>query len=164
MLSFNPISSLKKGTLFQILYKSYKALLSDKNIINKDKYIENWKRFDKDSFNNLNIGKCVFVTYLNNELIGLASYDPRHFPNYGIIGHNCILPKYQNQGYGKKQIEYLLEIFSKNKCKKVKVETGSFKLYLPAQKMYESLGFKEIGRRYDSFRGYDVIEYEKYLI
>lgn len=50
-----------------------------------------------------------------------------------------------------------------NKCKKAKVETGAIEYYLPAQKMYQSLGFKEVGRHFDEIRDYDVVEYEKKL-
>lgn len=160
MLTFDPISSLKQGDLFKILYKSYEGLLSQK-IINKNKYIENWKKFDKDAFTQSKVGKCVLVTHLKSKLIGFSSYDPRHFPDYGVIGHNCILPEYRGKGYGKRQIENLLKIFKKNNCKKAQVQTGSIEYYLPAQKMYLSLGFKEIERHYDKIRGYEVIDYEK---
>lgn len=162
-LIFNSISSYKEGDLFNILFGSYEKLLVQ-NIKNKEKYIDNWKQFDRSSFNNPQKGKCVFITSLDNKQIGLCSYDQSQFPEYGIIGHNCILPDYRNQGYGKKQIEYLLEIFSNNQCKKVKVETGSIEFYLPAQKMYQSLGFIEVGRHFDEIRDYDVIEYEKKLL
>lgn len=107
------------------------------------------------------MGKCVFVSFLSSSIIGFISYDPRSFPDVGIIGHNCILPKFQNKGYGKKQIEYLLALFTKNHCKKALVETGSHTFYVPAQRMYQSLGFKEVKRHYEAIRGYDVIEYEK---
>lgn len=163
ILTFNSISSFKEGDLFNILYGSYKGLLAQ-NIKNKEKYIDNWKKFDSDSFKNPKIGRCVFISCLNNKPIGLLSYDPRHFPEYGLIGHNCILPNFRKHGYGKKQIAYLLKIFAKNHCKKVKVETGSIEFFLPAQKMYQSLGFKEVSRHFDKIRGCDVIEYEKKLL
>src|SRR3989344_6337990 len=132
MLTFNSISSYEEGDLYKILYKSYESLLAE-NIKNKDKYIANWKQFDKDSFSQPKIGKCVLMTYLGDKLIGFASYDPRHFPDYGIIGHNCILPEYRNLGYGKIQIENLLKIFTNKNCKKVKVSTGEIEYYLPAR-------------------------------
>lgn len=161
-LIFNSISTYKEGDLFAILQKSYEGLLLLK-IKNKEKYIENWKQFDRNSFNNSKIGKCVFVTCLDNKSIGLCSYDPRQFSRIGIIGHNCILPDYRNHGYGTKQIEYLLNIFKNNHCKKAKVETGSIEFYTTAQKMYLNLGFKEVGRYFDKIRDYEVIEYEKKL-
>lgn len=163
MLTFNSIFSYKEGYLFEILNKSYSELLN-KDIKDKIKYVENWKQFDRDSFNQPQIGKCVLITCLNYIPIGFASYDPRHFPNFGIIGHNCILPEYRNQGYGKLQIENLLKIFTNNRCRKAKVSTGEIEFFLPAQKMYKNLGFKEVRKYYDKIRSYNVIEYEKDLL
>lgn len=159
-LQFNSIGSYKKGDLCTILCQSYEQLL-EQDIRNKEKYLENWKQFDDDSFNLSEVGKCVFVTCLNNKPIGLFSYDPRQFPEIGIIGHNCILPEYRKHGYGKEQIKYLLKIFRDHQCNVARVETGSIDFFFPAQKMYQSLGFKAVGRQFDKIWFYDVIEYEK---
>lgn len=162
MLKFNSISSCQKGQLFQIIYESYKDFVAN-DLKNKDKYLENWQKFDDDAFNNPKIGKCVLVSFLNNNPIGLVSYDPRNFPEFGIIGQNCILPKFQKKGYGKKQIEEVLRIFKQNVCKKAKVTTANLDFFLPAQKMYLSLGFKETERHLNPDFGYKIIECEKAL-
>lgn len=162
MISFHSVSICKPDDLFRILYKSYEKILKE-NVKNKQKYIDSWKRFDSNAFENQNIGKCVFITCLNKKPIGLVSYDPRHFPDYGVIGQNCILPEYRRQGYGTKQIEKMLEIFITNNCKKAIVSTGSIDYFMPAQNMYAGLGFKEIGRKYDNRWKHEIIEYEKEL-
>ena len=35
----------------------------------------------------------------------MISWDPRNIPDYIEIGHNCIVSKYKNNGYGKIQLQ-----------------------------------------------------------
>jgi len=163
-ITFSPIASLNRGQIYEILKDSYHDLLEKYDPRNKKKYLESWEQADKDAFDNPDtIGKCIFATYSDDELIGFASWDPRHFPKYGIIGQNCVLSKYKGRGFGKLQIEKLLSIFKKAKCKKVIVSTGNNEFFIPAQKMYESLGFVEIAKHLNEKWGFNEIEYEKTL-
>jgi len=94
-MDFVGIKEYKHGDLFQILLKSYKDLIVKYEPKNKIKYLTSWKKFDDDAFNNPHIGKCVFISLLDGKPIGLFSYDPRHFPEYGVIGQNCIIKKFR---------------------------------------------------------------------
>jgi len=110
--------------VFQLLSKSYKGLIENYHLPHKEKLIENWKKFDKEAFSNPKIRQCVFITCLGDKPIGFASYDPRHGPEYGMIGYNCILPEYQGKGYGKRQILELLNRFRKLNFRNARVSTG----------------------------------------
>lgn len=164
MISFASIKSIKQGQLFEMLNASYKDLIETFDRKNKEKYLESWGQFDKNTFDNADIiGKCLFVSRLDNKLVGFASYDPRHFPNYGIIGQNCVLPEFKRKGYGKLQIQELLRIFNKAHCLKAFVTTGDNDFFIPAQNMYKSLGFKETTRQRNIKWGFKEIKYQLLL-
>lgn len=64
----------------------------------------------------------------------------------GYKCQNCILPEYRSQGFGKEQLRHVIETIKQNGYTTVKVSTGQQEFYYPAQKQYESVGFKEIKR------------------
>ena len=158
MIKFAGLSKYNPGLLFSLLSQCYSK---DLNI----RFRKDFKGFDKEAFEHTDtIGACVFITSINKQVIGFGSYDPRQRPEIGIIGHNCILPNYQNKGYGKLQIIEILRIFNAERIKKAKVTTGDISFFIPAQKMYQSCGFKEVSRTQDEKgTGFGVIEYEYYL-
>ena len=81
-------------------------------------------------------------TCINNDLvIGYFSWDDRNFP-IGLIGQNCIIPAYRNQGYGKKQLAFIEENFKRLDFKEISVVTGDHKFFIPAQKMYLTSDYK----------------------
>jgi len=148
-----------------MLASSYRDLIDKHDAKNKEKYLESWRQSDKNAFDNLQtIGKYIFISYLDDKHIGFFSWDPRNFPEYGIIGQNCVLPKYNGQGFGKLQIEELLKIFKEAKCKKAVVSTGDSNFFIPAQNMYKSIGFVETGRYLNKKWGINEIGYEKVLL
>ncbi len=126
---------------------------------------EGWERFDTDVYEDPGgIGDCTFLSWLDDKLIGFASYDPRQWPTLGIIGHNGILPEYQGRGFGKLQIAEILRRFQKRRFSRAKVSTLDHPFFIPAQKMYLSCGFYV--KRWIPWEGcpkYRLIEYEKDL-
>ena len=130
------------------------------DIVKHDK--KSWENYDKDVFSNLDtMGKCGFVSTVDGKPIGFASWDPRQKP-IGIIGQNCILPEYQGQGFGKKQILEVVKILKNSGFERIRVTTGDHKFFVPAHKMYKSCGFKEINRK--SGELFDLVEYERVVI
>ena len=75
----------------------------------------------------------------------MCCWDPRNFP-VAIIGHNCIKTIYKGNGFGKKQLSIALVKLKGKGFQKVTVSTGLLEFFIPAQKMYESVGFYEINR------------------
>lgn len=145
-LTFAPISLFSPGALANLLHRSYAALVEEC----PSRWVcetEKWEDFDRQTFAHPDtIGKCVFVSHLRDEPVGLASYDPRQAPRYGLIGQNCILPEFRGRGFGMLQIQEVLRRFGERGIRTARVTTSEHPFFLPARKMYESVGFKEIRR------------------
>ena len=94
VLAFTPIIDNQPWTIFSLLRDSYAPLWNER-------MEANYRRVDRETFANPGtIGPCSFITCLNDEPIGFACYDPRQGPASAIIGHNCILPRFQRRGFG----------------------------------------------------------------
>jgi len=143
-LQFKPITEFEPGIIFEILSKSYEELTKLGPEFYKLR--KKWKNDDKSAFENLDtIGKCYFITCLNNIAIGMSSYDPRQDP-IGIVGDNCILPEFRGHGYGKLQLEEILRRFKERGFTRAKVSTGEHPFFRSAQHNYLSVGFHETRR------------------
>ena len=154
-LTFNPITDYQPGTIFSLLSQSYAQIWNDE-------LEETIRKFDREVFDNPDtVGACTFITCLDGRPIGLASYDPRPGPELAIIGHNCILPDYQGQGFGRKQIAEILYRLKAQYFAKVTVTTSDHVFFIPAQKLYQACGFRE-ARRFHQPPDSDcqTIEYE----
>ena len=140
-LIFTQSSEYKSGSIYRLLSICYAGILDDE--LN-----EQFRQFDREVFENVEtVGACTFITTLNSDIIGMASYDPRQAPKLGIIGHNCILPENQKKGYGKQQI---LEVIKRLKLRDIiraTVSTSEHPFFEPARKMYLSCGFTELKRK-----------------
>jgi GNAT superfamily N-acetyltransferase len=161
MITFEHIAKFDRGAIFNLLMESYHELLQTKSI-NKDALIKQWEITDSGAFDELDaIGECVRITCINNNPIGMFSWDPRKLPEEGIVGQNCIIPKERYKGYGKKQIEEIIKIFAKRNARTITVTTAKDIFFLPAQKMYLSCGFKEVKRiGIDKAHEFELIHYE----
>lgn len=93
---------------------------------------------------------------------GFGSYDPRGKPEYGVIGHNCILPEFRGKGLGKQQIQEIFRRFQTIGIRTAKVSTNDHPFFVPAQWMYTASGFREVRRiPWDRNPRLSLIEYEK---
>lgn len=105
-----------------------------------------WREYDRFFYDHPNIAdRYGFITLLDGTAIGHISWDPRHLPEYAVIGHNCILSKYKGNGYGKAQLIEALQRIRTSPVKKVIVTTNE--ITFAAQKNYESVGFQKIAVR-----------------
>jgi len=160
MLDFRTISSLKPGDLYEMLLDSYSDLIEKYDPENKERYLSSWRNSDKLAFSIPVIGKCIFVSYLDDELAGFISYDPRNHPAFMVVGQNCILSRFKGKGLGSEQLSHLISFAKSNGYKMMRITTGDNQFFIPAQKMYQRAEFKETRRfRNDTF-GYNEIEYE----
>ena len=142
-LTFNEIVKYEHGIICDLLFASYAEIL-DKDLR------EQFQQFDKDVFENTDtVGACTFITTLNSDIIGMASYDPRQAPELGIIGHNCILPEYQKNGYGKQQILEIIRRLRSRAVTRAVLSTSEHPFFGPARKMYLSCGFVEFETKRD---------------
>lgn len=157
MIEFKKISAFPKWTLYNQLVDAYSF---DNNC--KLYWDKMWKEYDQFFYSNLDYiaDKYGFVTVVDDNVVGHISWDPRHIPDYVEIGHNCILSKYKGKGYGKIQLQEAIRRIKEYQVKKIIVTTNEFTL--PAQKNYESVGFKKVSERKNldtPFAG-DYIDYE----
>jgi GNAT superfamily N-acetyltransferase len=145
MLVFKSLLNYPKGTLESILTEAYSSFHQQY----PEYSAENLKKFNEcDTFfyENPKIGEnCSFVSEYEGDLAGMCCWDPREKPIV-IIGHNCILPKLRGKGLGSSQMKMLLRHLKDKGFTKAKVSTGIMDFFIPAQKMYESVGFKEVSR------------------
>ena len=155
------MNEFERGIIYKLLYESYAELLKAKPGY-VEKYKASWQKTDDDTFDYLNsIGRCVLIATLNNEPIGFVSWDPRKIPKEGEVGQNCIVPSHRGKGYGKQQIQKVLEIFQARATRIIKVTTANHPFFVPAQKTYLSCGFREVGRSHtDAYGGLELIHYE----
>jgi len=165
MLTFTTFARHEPGIVFSLLSQSYAAYLACDPLA-AEAWPAGWQAYDRDVFRLPDtVGACGFVTCLGDRAIGLASWDPRGFPEVAIIGHNCILPAFQGNGYGKIQIRRVLAILQERGFKRARVTTGEHTFFVPAQRMYQACGFREIrrggGDPHSTFR---TIDYERVLL
>ncbi|GLC30141.1 hypothetical protein bsdE14_15510 [Clostridium omnivorum] len=140
-IKFKKVSDFNRGILFQLLTDAYSFDCKFEQRCSSD-----WKACDNFFFDNLQIAdKCGFITTLNNEAIGFVLWDPRNMPEYAEIGHNCIASKHKGNGYAKIQLQEAVNRIIQNDVRKIIVTTNDG--LIPAQRMYESVGFKIYQRR-----------------
>ena len=160
-LNFTSPCDQEAGVLASLLKRSYAGLVeSDPEHWGPE--IPKWEQFDREVFANpATIGRCVFLSWSGDQLVGLGSYDPRQRPAIGIVGHNCVLPEFRGRGLGRQQIQEILRRFRVIGIKRAAVSTNAHPFFRPAQRMYAACGFRETGRRpWDGDRSQDMIEYE----
>lgn len=134
-IEFKKISDFSRGILKDLLTDAYAYDERYQLFWGTD-----WKSFDDFFFDNLDIAdKSGFITMVDSVPIGLVSWDPRERPDYVQIGHNCLRSTYKGQGYGKQQLEEAIGRIKEEEVKKIIVTTNVE--LLPAQRMYQSVGF-----------------------
>lgn len=157
MIEFKKPSEFPRGTLYCQLVDAYSFNDECKKI-----WDASWKEYDDYFYDNLDIAdKYSFITVLDGEPIGHISWDPRYIPDYVEIGHNCITTNYKGKGYGHIQLEEAIRrIKEYDNLNKIIVTTNE--LFIPAQRNYESVGFKRIRERGNKETPYSgkYIDYE----
>ena len=163
-LEFKSPLEYEPGIIAGLLKKSYRELvLSNPKLWRGEE--KKWAEFDDEIFRCPDsVGNCVFLTLLGRWIVGFASYDPRHRPEFGVIGHNCILAQFRGRGYGKQQLSEILRCLQSAGIKTAQASTSSHPFFIPAQRMYVSCGFIEVGRRpWDVDPSQNIIEYAKVI-
>ena len=152
----------KRGIIASLLRLAYAELVKIDPALWESEQ-SRWTQYDDEVFGQpRTVGACVFLTRVDGRIVGFGSWDPRQEPRFGIIGHNCILPEFRGRGLGRQQIKEILRRFCEMRIETAKVSTRDHPFFVPAQRMYEACGFREV-RRIPS--GCDprqkTIEYEK---
>lgn len=157
-IKFKKVSDFNRGIIFELLKDAYSY--DDRN---EQCWGLSWKEFDDFFFDNLHIAdKYGFITTLDNEAIGMISWDPRNIPEYVEIGHNCISSKYKGKGYGKMQLQEAINRIKEYNVKRIIVTTNT--AFASARKNYESVGFTEYQQRKNDGIADFTGEYIDYMI
>ena len=127
-MKYLTIQNFEKGIVFELLSRAFEPVMNSEL---KAKL----RRYDDEVFENPEtVGACLFLSQCNNELIGLASWDPRQFPK-AIVGYNCILPKFQGKGLGKQQMLELIRRLKESEFTEMIATTGDHPFYISSQKI-----------------------------
>ncbi len=158
---FTAIKDERPGTLSALLEASYADLLTRDPRWESER--ANWDAYDYEVFAHPEtVGACLFLSWHRGRIAGFGSWDPRQRPEYGIVGHNCILPEFRGKGLGTQQIQEILRRFRMLGIKTAKVLTHDHPFFVSAQKMYAACGFREVRRTpWGRDPSQKVIEYEK---
>ena len=144
--TFGSIAGQQPGVIAGLLSRSYAALIAGE----PDRYgglAAGFAAYDRECFANPDtVGRCVILTCLAGEPIGMAAWDPRGWPEEAKLGHNCVVPEFQGRGLGRAQLAEVLRRLALGQFATVEVTTGAHPFFAPARAMYLSCGFVEINR------------------
>jgi GNAT superfamily N-acetyltransferase len=154
-LTFRPATEYEPGIVYSILADCYAEIL---DTALRDKLTQ----FDRDVFDHPDtVGACALISSLQDEIVGLVSYDPRQGPELGIIGHNGVRPPYRKRGHGAQQILEVLRLLTTRRFARARVSTSEHPFFAPARRMYETCGFHECDRTLShDHRPHGIVHYE----
>ena len=151
----------RPGIVARLLNQSYAELVeAEPEVWGPER--ARWEQTDRDVFGHPDsVGACTFLSWTGADPVGLYSFDPRPLPEYGVIGHNCILPDFRGRGFGGQQIREALRQLTTRGAVLAKVTTHEHPFFIPAQRMYEACGFQEVSRTpWERDPGQSLIHYE----
>jgi GNAT superfamily N-acetyltransferase len=162
---FAALQGYPPGTLSRLLQESYAPLLAGLSTGVVGDLREAWQAFDDEVHQAPDtVGRCGFLTLAGPELVGFGSWDPRGWPHLGRVGHNCVRPAFQRQGYGRLQVQRIVEHFRARGFALAEARTGADPFFEPARRMYLRCGFEFGERAAGALRsGYDVVVYRMVL-
>ncbi|MBN1347047.1 MAG: GNAT family N-acetyltransferase [Phycisphaerae bacterium] len=85
-----------------------------------------------------------FVTEVDGRVLAFCCLHVDTATGIGEIGHNGVHPDVRGQGYGPRQIEFILDELRRRGMSTAEVQTALNDGHAPARKMYERAGFKPI--------------------
>lgn len=145
MLHFTPIDRAAPGSLAILLRQSYAPLLgSGVSIWHQE--ADGWEQFDRAAYTNSQVGRCVFLTWSDEALVGFASFDPRRAPETALIGHHCVTAAFRQQGIGRMQFHELLRRIDQLRVAEIHATTLSLPFFEAARHLYISCGFAVVER------------------
>jgi len=161
-LEFALLRDCRRGLLADLLARCYALLLEQLPAAKVVELRADWADYDDAVHTEPDtVGASGFLSLLGTQLIGFASWDPREWPDVGRIGHNCIIPEFQGNGYGRRQVEEVLSVFRRRGFWKAQVRTAEHPFFEPARRMYRRCGFQLVGREPGVLvDGFDMLVYE----
>lgn len=147
-IEFKKITEFPRGTLVDLLKDGYSFEPQF-----ECNWYGQWQEFDDFFYDNPHIADVSgFMTVLGKTPIGFVSWNPTNLPESAEIGHNCIMTAYKGNGYGKRQMREAVRRISEQDAKKIIVWTNE--ICVPAQRTYESAGFRFVKKSEETFSEY----------
>ncbi len=162
MLWFAPFKQYRPGLVFQFLTESHSSLLRELPGAVVGELLAEWEGYDAAVFEEVDtVGSAGFVSVMEKDVVGFASWDPRGMPAVGAIGHNCILPQFRGRGFGEEQVREILRRFGQGGAVMARALTDEHPFYAPAVRMYERCGLQIVERLPGTFfEGYSTLAME----
>lgn len=80
-MKYLTIEHFERGVVFDLLYRAFEPLMNSE-------LEEKLRQYDEQMFDNPDtVGACIFLTQHENELVGMASWDPRQSPRAIIVSY-----------------------------------------------------------------------------
>ena len=108
VLRFSDIRQAPAGTLVALLSEAYAPLLSLAGDSGRGEMAK-WQEFDDLAYSSSVVGRCVFLSWSDDTIAGFGSFDPRGAPQFGTVGHHCVLPSFQRKGFGRLQLQEIVD-------------------------------------------------------
>ncbi len=86
----------------------------------------------------------AFVSELDGRVIGFCCYRLDASGGIGEVGQNGVHPDFRGQGYGARQLAFVLEELRRAGMTIAEVQTGLNDGHAPARRMYERVGFEPL--------------------
>lgn len=107
---------------------------------------KHWWKYKSEEIENFckNHTDWVLIAEVDGEIAGYATYTLDYERKTGEVGNNGVLPEYRGKGIGSALHKNVLQELKKSGMEIAFVTT--LEIDIPAQKMYEKHGFKELVR------------------
>lgn len=144
-IEFQPITAFPRGTLMALLRDGY----AFEPCFERD-WLPQWREFDDFFYDHPSIAdSCGFMTVLNGKPIGFVTWNPTRMPEVIEVGHSCVATACKGNGYGRRQMREAVRRMKTRGPKKIIVCTNE--VCVPAQRTYESAGFRFVEKAEESF-------------
>ena len=164
VLNYHPLQENHRGLSAAMLRQSYGELLTAEPACWRPE-VAKWEQFDREVFDHPDaVGACVCLSSVGARVVGFGPYVPHRAPEFGHVGHNCVIPEYRGRGLGKFRVQEILRRLSARGTHRARVSTLHGAWHVPAQRMHVACWFREMGRRPWACNSHQaVIEYERAL-
>ncbi len=85
-----------------------------------------------------------YVTEVDGEVIGFCCMLLDAKTGIGEVGHNGVHPDFRGQGYGSRQLRFVLDEMRRRGMSIAEVQTATNEGHAPARRMYEGAGLQPI--------------------
>jgi GNAT superfamily N-acetyltransferase len=160
-LEFVPLAGESPGIIAALLRESYGSLPADDPRFAGEP--ARWDAYDREVFARPGtVGACLFLTRVGGRVAGFGSWDPRRRPEYGLVGHHCIVPAFRGLGLGVRQTREIVCRLRRAGARAARATTADHPLFAPARRVSLACGFREVGRfPWPRDPGLTIIEYEQ---